>query len=109
MHESGAFSQSDNIVTICRPGTYLASFLISLPASAQTVTQLALLEDEREVPGSLLNIEKQSGAPGTFSFQAVFTVCECGAKLRVTSSAPISVLAEAQSDTVASLSLTRLR
>lgn len=109
MRESPAFTQIGDTISVCRPGTYLAAFTLSLPASAECIARIDLTLGDEAVPGACLTVNKVECAPATYQFQTVFTAATPGTALRVVSSSAMSVTAATPSDVIAALTITQLQ
>ena len=86
----------------------MASFALTLPACSDVRTQITMQLDGDVIQGSMINVIKVPGAPGSAFVQVVFDVCMPGAQLEVITSAELSLEAEEECDTLASLTLVQI-
>ncbi len=106
--QCGSFNLEGRSVSICRLGTYLASFALTLPAASVVNTQITMELDGEILQGSTLNVVKAAGAPGSAFVQVVFDVTEPSSQLEVMTSSALALIGETPCDTLASLTLVQI-
>jgi len=103
-----AIRLSGGVMTLRRPGAYAVSYAVTVPENATLSTVLRLSMDGGDVPGSALEIVKNTTDNSmTFSGQAIVNAEE-DAELKLVSEAPIDIGAGSGSDVVATMSVHRL-
>ena len=97
----------DGVLRLRRPGTYAVSYTFAVPENYTFFTDLALKMNGETVPGSAIQIEKNTTSNSmVYSGQAIVQAGEC-ARLSLVSSEPVDISA-GSSDPIATLVVHRL-
>ncbi|MEA4899097.1 MAG: hypothetical protein VB067_10405 [Christensenellaceae bacterium] len=104
----GAFERENRAIEIRRPGIYLASFALTLPAGATVNTQIAMTLGGRTIPGSVVNVVKAPGSSATTFVQAMFEVTVRDERLEVRTSNALNLVGDSPLETLASLTILQL-
>ncbi len=100
-------SLEDGVVRLRRPGAYAVSYTFAVPENYTFFTDLALTMNGETVPGSAIQIEKNTTSNSmVYSGQAIVQAGEC-ARLSLVSSEPVDISA-GSSDPIATLVVHRL-
>jgi hypothetical protein len=107
-YTQAVFREVDGRVFFRCNGTFLATYVINVPAANALTAQFQLRLDGDTVPGSVVNIAKAtSDSPGSISAQAL-VYAESGMALDLVSSTSATLTGPAPNATLASLTLIRV-
>ena len=105
--ETSAFFYDTGIISIFKPGIYLATYIVNFPSESTFTTTLALQLNNQNVLGTVKVIAKtETGIPYTATAQAILPITSTGV-VRLSSSSILNITSD-EFNTAASISIIEL-
>lgn len=95
-------------LTLTQPGSYMASYVVNIPAASTVNTVFSLNLDGVTLPGSVVGVSKPDTTDTRTVTAQVFFTAQQGSMICLMSSSPLNFTGQGAADTLASLSVVKL-